>query len=117
MDRDQMLDTINEQILSKQSNNMNFLPDWSKTLTPEIAEKELVDFTWKGPGWYITKKLTILVVPFDRSHDTLWHSKTKASELFQFHMYKTNPWDVFVAIINAPTRVDDRYHGSCSKKR
>jgi hypothetical protein len=41
----------------------NFEPDYAKCYTASEAEHELTNFKFIGPGWYITKTDTLLVVP------------------------------------------------------
>ncbi len=83
--------------------NQNFAPDWSETMTKEEAERELSGsrehaFVFKGPGWYLTSKDTLLVTPVDTN-----------PSLFTFHVYNDrNPCDSFNWIANAPTRTDSR---------
>jgi hypothetical protein len=84
--------------------NRIFTPDWSNMWTPAEAENRLIDFKFKGVGWYIRKvpnlksMLTILVVP-----------EVKYDQYFVFHFYNNrNPMDAFNWAVNAPVQEDDR---------
>ncbi len=87
-----------------------FRPDWVAYWTAAEAEKQLSNFKFCGPGWYYTKKDTVLVIPHIRSIEETWHSKFSADELFEFCVYNDrNPSDAFNSLANAPTRFDDRF--------
>jgi hypothetical protein len=43
----------------------SIVPDEQLTLTPEGAMKEIENFSFKGPGWYITELGSMLVVATD----------------------------------------------------
>jgi carbohydrate-binding DOMON domain-containing protein len=84
---------------------MNFLPDWSCIWSAKEAEKELIAFEFKGPGWYFTKTDSILVMPHNRTIDRLWVS---SNELFEFNIYnRRNPLNLFITIANAPVILND----------
>lgn len=83
-------------------------PAWSQQMTAAEAEKQFANFKFNGPGWYYYNKETILVVPLTRTKETLWHQKSPDEERFMFHVYNRECNNEFNAIVNAPTRVDDR---------
>jgi len=95
------------------------MPNWSDVYTAAQAERELSNFKFKGPGWYIRKipaTLTapaeidiVLVIAIDRPVETAWHQAFTADERFEFNVYNDRcPFDDFSAIVNAPTREDER---------
>ena len=105
----------------------NFEPGYAKCYTASEAEHELTNFKFSGPGWYITKTDTMLVVPDgdveytgSRRKSTIssckdnpkkgpWKQVWKAGQKFWFFVYnERNPSDSFNAICNAPVRVDER---------
>jgi hypothetical protein len=96
----------------------NFEPDYAKCYTASEAEHELTNFKFIGPGWYITKTDTLLVVPdgdveytgsIVASKKSPWRQSWKAGQKFWFFVYNgRNPADSFNAITNAPTRADER---------
>lgn len=73
-----------------------FVPDWVQLWTKEKAEKELFDFTFQGPGWYITKSGTCLV------------QETNEGNKLRFYFWLHNPCETFNWIVNAPVKRDDR---------
>jgi hypothetical protein len=87
-----------------------FKCDWSRMYTAEQAEEELREFKFEGPGWYLGKNNDVLlVIPCDREIKDWWHKKWEERERFYFMVYNNrNPADAFNAIVNAPTRRDDR---------
>lgn len=83
--------------------------DWRKTYTVKDAEYDLTGFEFNGPGWYFTDTETMLVVPHDRSIDKWWHQRTDPNEVFTFYVWDNrSPIDAINAIVNAPTRQDER---------
>ena len=97
----------------------NFEPDYAKCYTASEAEHELTNFKFSGPGWYITKTDTLLVVPDgdveylgsykDNPKKGPWRQSWKAGQKFWFFVYNgRNPSDSFNAINNAPVRQDER---------
>jgi hypothetical protein len=94
-----------------------FEPDWVKRYTAAQAEADLTFFKFKGPGWYVEKYGTMLVVPDaevkysgsykDDAAKGPWRSKWPKSQAFWFFYYDgRNPAAAFNALANAPTRVD-----------
>jgi hypothetical protein len=76
---------------------LSFEPDWSSTWTPAEAEYQLIDFKFKGSGWYLTNNESMLVVPYGDG------------EKYVFHIYNNrNPSEEFNWIVNAPSRLDLR---------
>lgn len=74
----------------------NFTPDWVAVWPPVEAEKQLEGFKWNGPGWYLEKQDTFLVLP------------TNQPGIFSFHVYNDrNPAKAFNQIVNAPCRSDE----------
>jgi len=81
-----------------------FIPDWSMIGSAEYAEKELQGFKFRGPGWYINKTDTLLVLPYAADDDG-----AQCKDLYRVCVYNNrNPADAFNWIVNAPTRVDER---------
>lgn len=98
----------------------NFEPDWARCWTASEAEHELANFKFSGPGWYVTKTDTLLVVPdgdvdveYTGSYKNNpergpWKRARRAGQKFWFFVYDgRNPVDSFNAIANAPARVDE----------
>ncbi len=99
----------------------NFEPDWARCWTASEAEHELTNFKFLGPGWYLTKTDTMLVVPDGDVEYTgaeqvqnnpkrgPWKRAWRAGQKFWFFIYNgRNPVDSFNAIACAPVRVDER---------
>lgn len=85
---------------------ISFQPDWTAHWTKTQAEKELHDFTFRGPGWYhTTAGDTLLVIPTERDFEpdkAIWNAPTNDNELFQFCVYNNrNPFASFNTIVNA----------------
>lgn len=87
-------------------------PDWSDIWTAAESEQELAQsgkpFVFKGPGWYIEPDSVILVFPrYDV--DDPWKQEWPEDTVFNFLVWDgDNPADAFNAIVNAPTRLDNR---------
>lgn len=87
----------------------DFRPDWTKFYTKTEAEKELPGFNFHGPGWYLHRNDTLLVVPVGRGQSKTWHHRSEEGEQFAFHVYNgRNPGAAFDLIAHAPVRVDER---------
>lgn len=104
-----------------------FRPDWVHIWTPALAEKELTDFKFKGPGWYVNKDgSSLLVIPEGREVEHWWMMRDPqrvtglplrpkgemidtTGEIFHFYSYGSgsNVSAVFNKIANARTRRDD----------
>lgn len=85
-----------KQDIGRRQPAVNFMPDWSATLTPDQAERELPGFTWLGCGWYRRDDAedTVLVLPHD-----------DRGQVFRFHVYNgRNPAADFNRIANMRTR-------------
>lgn len=89
---------------------INIEPDWSQLWTAPESEHQLADFTFLGPGWYLTKTDTMLVVPdSNRPIFENWNSKRLPGEYFRFMIWNaSNPVQAFNNIANAPVKVDTR---------
>lgn len=89
-------------------------PDWTQTWRASDAERELHDFKFKGPGWYITETYVVLVVPTGGilpKVDSQWAGPEQwdSDQLFKFYVYNgRNPCEAFNQLVNAPVRVDIR---------
>lgn len=76
-------------------NAVNITPDWVKVWTKEVAEQQLHNFQFKGPGWY-----------FHQNGDTLLVAPTNDKNRFRFHVYNNrNPMVSFDWITRAPVQV------------
>lgn len=82
--------------------SIEFYEDWKQSWTKEEAEAEFlteygVEFEFTGPGWYLTKTDSMLVIPGPRKGQ------------YWFLVYNgRNPVDAFNSIVNAPVRQDSR---------
>lgn len=93
--------------------SLNFLPDWTHVWTAEEAEEQLSGFKFSGPGWYLTKSDSILVLPMrggpgaELSVNNTWRQLRPKGERFTFMVYNGyNPCAAFNAVANAPVRLD-----------
>ena len=83
-------------------------PDWSMVKTPPQAEAEFVGFKWHGPGWYVLANgQTFLVTPLKKTNSP-WKRAWPVGAKFIFASYAANPRAAFNAVVNAPTRRDER---------
>lgn len=83
--------------------------DWKFTGKADKAERVLDDFKFNGPGWYFTSEGTVLAIPVDRTICNWWDQECKLNEFFIFHVWQNiDPTNMLNAIVNAPTRQDDR---------
>lgn len=86
---------------------MQVAPDYSKRGTAEELEANLIGFKFRGPGWYLTKADTLLVVPTDPT-DHPWASGD-ADTLWTVHVWNCEFADtVFARCTEAPNRQDER---------
>lgn len=93
----------------------NIQPDWTQSWTMSQAEEQLDGFKFNGPGWYITKNESMLVVPKDEpirlehGNFPLWHQAWPPYTVFLFMIYSSNdPGLSIMALNRAPTRLDER---------
>jgi len=83
-------------------------PDWVTIGTAVQLEEHIGGgFKFTGPGWYISKDGAALIVPADPFTDP-WQQKRPVNTVFRYFSYGQNPFESFNAVVNAPTRVDDR---------
>lgn len=83
--------------------------DKKYTLTPAEIETSMPNFRFRGPGWYFTSAHTVLAIPYDRDIDKWWHQSVRPDEAFNFYVWELkDPTAMINAIVNAPTRQDDR---------
>lgn len=82
--------------------DLNFMPDWSRTMTPEEAEKELANFKFQQEGIYKNDKDIIIVIPVDFSATELY--VPGVSNQYRFHVYNNRPeiLSAFEWVCNAP---------------
>lgn len=98
-ERAETMDNRSKQDINRDLPNINFVPDWTKILTPDEAEKEFNGFIWKGCGWYfLADKTIMLVLPIgDKGRKFRFCYYENEMILYNFG------W-----IVNASTRQDDR---------
>lgn len=93
-------------------------PDWSATMTPEKFRKEL-GIEFDGPGLYLSKTDTVLVVPNRPNNDdykwtisqgtTAWHHKQPEGTLYDVSVYNVPMFRTVLAWLgNTPCRMDTR---------
>lgn len=83
---------------------------WSQIWTVKEVEHELSGFEFKGPGWYLSKDESLLVVPFERPNlgpGELWDHSSDNGERFHFYYYGEFSGTIFADGF-VPTRQDDR---------
>lgn len=77
----------------------NFHPDWSKRWIPAVAEDELKDFKFDGPGWYYYKNTKSGTV------DTILALAGDDPEWFTFHIWNDRDARIaFELVAGLPTR-------------
>jgi hypothetical protein len=80
--------------------------------TKAEIEKVKPYFKFKGPGWYINKGFTHLVIPRDNKGDIVlkncWKQKWTKTQVFYVYTWEYAVSDLFNAIVNAPIREDTR---------
>lgn len=80
-------------------------PDWTILLSPQAAEKELIDFKWDGPGVYRRGEDSLLVIPNGREPHAMWNHEAGEDEVFLFCIYNSrNIVDAVNLLANCPTR-------------
>ena len=90
--------------------------DWTTQFPSNIAKeklKEEFNLEFKGPGWYLTKTDSLLILPLpaeDKPNiETIWHAKQPAGTVFQIYVYNTQLSNTIFGVGRiAPTRVDNR---------
>lgn len=90
--------------------DLQFKPDWSYYGTAKELEEYLSSFKFNGPGWYVAKDgSTLLIIPSIKPADGLvWRQESAAETLYGLHAFTKTPFDAFNAIASAPVRLDDR---------
>ncbi len=86
-------------------------PDWEIAGTAVELETDLGgEFRFAGPGWYLTDTDTTLVFPEGETPNPWRHKGYWAPEqVWRFMVWNgQNPFEGFNAIVNAPTRLDER---------
>lgn len=126
MERDELLDALHaeislmedealghlvESIKGRREASINqeaeILPNWSMLRTAADAEQDFVGFKFLGPGWYVTKTGTFLVVPRGIVGANMWRQRGWSSnQTFCFYFYGANPVAAFNAVATAPLRVN-----------
>lgn len=88
--------------------------DWFTRMTAEKAEKRLVSFKFKGPGWYLTKTDSRLVVPDIDPTDReaiakVWKQTWPVDQVFWFYIWNV-PFEYLLFGVGRlpPTRLDER---------
>lgn len=93
---------------------MQLEPDW-RTLysSPEDIEKDLPGFKFHGPGMYLTKTDTVIIIPRPPENaptpENVWNIKQPEGTIWEFHCYNV-PFQetIFAAIAIIPNRQDER---------
>ena len=94
---------------ANKNNNIATDPDWVMYGTATKIEKELVGIKFKGPGVYLTKTDTVLILPYNRAKETFWYQRYENEEIFNVHVYNTEYYHTLLSVIgHAPNRQDDR---------
>lgn len=93
---------------------MQFLPDYSLTTTPsEFGLEHFDGLEFKGPGFYLSKTDTILVIPRPpqgpATADSIWNQTQPDGTIYECHVWNC-PWHnlVLAAPTLPPTRSDSR---------
>lgn len=93
----------------------NIKPDWSvHTSDPKKWMKEKLRRRpeYKGPGFYLTKTDTLLVIPrplTPPTQENIWAVEQERGTMYSIHMWNT-PFHqtIFSVIALAPNRLDER---------
>lgn len=86
--------------------NLDFRPDWVEIGTVAELTEQIGDIKLNGPGWYLYKRGTALVIPLDGPQT--YHQKRDPNEKFRYCYWDHSPAFAFNELVNAPTRVDER---------
>lgn len=94
---------------------MKVSPDWSITGTKEKIEKELPNFKFNGPGMYLTKTDTVLILtspctPLWKDGEYIgWKQKWPDETVFIVYVFNCPFQDtIYSQIALVPNRQDDR---------
>ncbi len=83
-------------------------PDWVHRYSAKQAENDLVGFKFKGPGLYLTKTDTMIVLPdSDPSTGDPWEQNWLKDQLFTFYCYNV-PFSYTIFSRIGPVRLDIR---------
>jgi hypothetical protein len=98
----------------------DFRPDYVEYMSSdrfkEYCSKEYCSKEFTGPGWYLTKTHTMLVVPdgdrryglIDVTRPNVWAQTQPEDTIYIVSVWnRTGIGDIFNAIINAPCRLDE----------
>jgi hypothetical protein len=96
---------------------MQIIPNWRQIFSsPEEIEKELVGFKFAGPGLYITKSETIILIPINPdkpvTSDTIWNLKQPEGTRWEVNVYYCSPREMFLGFLDTscgliPTRQNE----------
>lgn len=92
---------------------MQVCSDWRKVYSVEVMEADLIGFKFHGPGLYLTKTDTILILPMPPNEpptaNNIWHVNQPEGTLYEVYVYNCLFTEtIFSAIGVAPVRVDTR---------
>jgi hypothetical protein len=85
--------------------------DWVKVGTAAELEAAVGNgFKFKGPGFYLTDKDTVLIVPREfGDHDNMWKQSWPADTVFVFFCWNAPHHETIWSVsCVAPVKVDDR---------
>lgn len=91
---------------------MQVTADWRQHMSPSMFEGNFSQ-KFKGPGFYLGSKDTVLVVPLPPNEPAtianVWHVKQPEGTIWDVHVYNV-PFSetIFAASAAAPVRRDDR---------
>jgi len=88
---------------------MQIISDWSGQYSSKAFEKEF-NLPFAGPGMYLSKTDTLLVVPCGPVvRRTIWNMKQSKTREYEVYVYNCE-WEdtIFPVIAIAPTRHDSR---------
>lgn len=86
---------------------------WSISGSPTDLEKELNEFTFKGPGLYLTNIETLLVVPSPPDEaptaKNIWNKEQPKGTIYTAYLYDCRAEDhIFSVIATCPIHEDTR---------
>ena len=87
------------------------MPDWKEIWTMEEMEKELNNFKFDGPGFYMTNTDTVLVIPYNldiENKNLMWLRPWSKLFLFEVFVWNSRFENLVISCLNTIKTISDK---------